>query len=848
MATLVKAKVVMVPADALSEATDYSASLLDGVRTFLPQAITFQLVSATVGDPNNGGKGVIGEPAYLEELIPSLPSITAGEYAYGVTFKWDASQGISGAVIVKNNRQDKFLLKSLIIEDFPGKGHVHFDCNSWVYSVDKYSYDRIFFANDTYLPENTPEPLKPYRQEELLHLRGDDVNRQMEEWDRIYNYACYNDLGNPDKKASLARPVLGGSEEYPYPRRGRTGRPPANSDPNSESRLGNEDFYVPRDERFGHLKQSDFRDNLIKALVKSLIPLLNAIINGTPNEFDSFEDILRMFEGGLPVPDVPLVDEVREGIKSELLKSIVGPDQGGKRLIKFSKPHVIQADPHAWDTDEEFAREMLAGVNPVIISRLQEFPPSSKLDPTEYGNQNSSITAAHIEHNLEGLTVEQALSFSKLFILDHHDAIMPYVNRINSNTNNRIYATRTLLFLKDDGALKPLAIELSLPHPDGEKCGAVSKVFTPSQAGVEASIWRLAKAYVAVNDSGVHQLISHWLLTHASIEPFVIATNRHLSAMHPINKLLVPHYRDTMNINALARKSLISADGIIEKTFFPVNYSMEISSVIYKSWNFVEQALPADLLKRGIVVEDSTQPNNLRLLISDYPYAVDGLKIWSAIETWVTNYISIYYPTDSTVQSDVELQSWWAEIQQVGHGDHKNAPWWPKMQTQTDLIQSCTTIIWVSSALHAAVNFGQYPFAGYVPNRPTLSRKFMPEPGSVDYERLKTNPDKVFLETITRELQSIIEIALIEILSTHASDEIYLGQRDSVEWTEDQKALEAFKRFGEKLSEIEGEIVKMNEDPRYVNRRGPVDMPYSLLVPSSEAGLTAKGIPNSISI
>ena len=94
--------------------------------------------------------------------------------------------------------------------------------------------------------------------------------------------------------------------------------------------------------------------------------------------------------------------------------------------------------------------------------------------------------------------------------MDHHDPLMPQLRRINADTFTSTYASRTILFLKDDGTLKPLVIELSSPHPDGDQFGAVSKVYSPSEHGVEGSIWQLAKAYVGINDSAVHHLISHW--------------------------------------------------------------------------------------------------------------------------------------------------------------------------------------------------------------------------------------------------------------------------------------------------------------------------------------------------
>uniref|UniRef100_A0A803MYJ8 Lipoxygenase domain-containing protein n=1 Tax=Chenopodium quinoa TaxID=63459 RepID=A0A803MYJ8_CHEQI len=56
-----------------------------------------------------------------------------------------------------------------------------------------------------------------------------------------------------------------------------------------------------------------------------------------------------------------------------------------------------------------------------------------------------------------------------------------------------------------------------------------------------------------------------------------------------------------MEINALARKQLINAGGVIETTFSPWEYSLEFSSYIYDNeWRFNREALLADLISRYI--------------------------------------------------------------------------------------------------------------------------------------------------------------------------------------------------------------------------------------------------------
>ncbi|KAL6637667.1 hypothetical protein ACP70R_025239 [Stipagrostis hirtigluma subsp. patula] len=690
------------------------ASLLDDAHRFLDKdnGVTFELVSATVADPGNEGKGVVGKPAHLEDAVVSLKSMADGEFKqFIVNFEWDESQGIPGAVIVKNHMKEEIFFKRLTLEGVPAKDTIVFVAHSWIKPIRRHTDDST-----------------------QIHPHTDDSAA------RVF---FTNDNGKSERRLPL-RDLMS--------------------------------IYVPRDERFGHLKMSDFLGYSLKTVIEAAIPTIDNFIDMTPNEFDSFDEILRLYEIG------------PEHVRREVSEHNIGLRTG-----KFSDHNF------GWRTDDEFAREMLAGVNPMIIRRLTEFPAKSALDPSKYGDRTSKITEADINQKLEGLTV-----------------------------------------LDDDGTLKPLAIELSLPHDNGKHISFETDVYTPADTGVDGYIWQLAKAYACVNDSAWHQLISHWLNTHAVMEPFVIATNRQLSVVHPVHKLLSPHYRYTMHINAL--------------------YALEMSSEVYKNWNLTEQALPVDLVKRGVAELDPSSPYKVRLLIKDYPYARDGLLIWWAIELWVKEYLGIYYPNDGELRRDTELQAWWKEVREVGHGDLKDRTWWPKMETVEELARTCTTIIWVASALHAAVNFGQYLYAGYFPNRPTVSRRPMPKPNTKEYRQLEhggEEADKVFIRTITSQLQTIVGISLLEVLSKHSPDEMYLGQRVEPKWTSDAKALEASKRFGERLKQIEERIVKENEDPAFKNRKGPVEMPYMLLYPNpsdfhgaNREGntITAIGIPNSVSI
>ncbi|XP_050941004.1 linoleate 13S-lipoxygenase 2-1, chloroplastic-like isoform X1 [Cucumis melo] len=696
----------------------------------------------------------------------------------------------------------------------------------------------------SYLPEKTPKGLVKLRAEDLANLRGEKLSngsisvdrKERKAFERIYDYDVYNDLGKPDQSMDLKRPVLGGTE-YPYPRRCRTGRPPSDNDPASEKRF-EAWFYVPRDEEFSEIKQKSFdQPGKEKLLGQSSFSDLPQIDIETPSAASKIN---------LPFEISSLVSSHQ----SPPLNSL--DDESSSFLVPLPpRPESHKRDPYNWLSDIEFARLTLAGLNPYSIQLVRNLPFKSKLDVTKYGPPDSKFTLTRVQELLGcRMNVADALKKKRLFVLDYHDTLMPYVQKVREIEDKTLYGSRTLFFLNSDDTLVPLGIELTRPPIKGDP-KQWKEIFPPGTNSTDVWLWRLAKAHVLSHDSCIHQLVIHWLRAHCCMEPYAIATNRRLSTMHPIYRLLHPHFRYTMRINANARKNLISAGGIIEDTFSTASYSVELSSLAYKEWRFDLQGLPDDLVHRGMA-ERKTDPSGrdvFELTIKDYPFANDGLLLWDALWQWVTKYVNHYYAdAENAVINDEELQAWWKEIQDKGHPDIKEG--WPKLETKEHLIKIASTIAWVGSGHHASVNFLQYAYGGYIPNRPSIARaNMLTENRSVSGRKEFLNqPEEKLKKLFPTEDQATKVMKTMFLLSMHSPDEEYIGDDIEPAWDLDQSISNAFEEFKTKLMMLENKIDELNQNEDLKNRNGAGIIPYEAMKPRSNPGITGIGVPYSISI
>ena len=253
---------------------------------------------------------------------------------------------------------------------------------------------------------------------------------------------------------------------------------------------------------------------------------------------------------------------------------------------------------------------------------------------------------------------------------------------------------------------------------------------------------------------------SHFLVCHAAMEAYAVATMRTLPDAHPVCRLLLPHYRYTIGINTAARLKLINKGGIIDQAFsIGGKGKVNLLQRAYNTYDVREADIKHSVKHRQVDDEK---------LLPNYYYRDDGIKIWDAIESYVKDIIHLFYKNDKDVKGDEELQSWAKEVYAAfpesypapeGHGFSD------KMQSREELIYHCTLIIFNGSAQHAAVNFGQYDIYGFVPNAPFALQKPPPT------EKGKTTFADI-LESLPNLLTAGLSAGLVFSLSEFSTDEV----------------------------------------------------------------------------
>jgi arachidonate 15-lipoxygenase len=454
-----------------------------------------------------------------------------------------------------------------------------------------------------------------------------------------------------------------------------------------------------------------------------------------------------------------------------------------------------------------FAYMRVAGPNPLMLQQLSETDQPLQVTNEKY---QQIIERFKFSDSLEAALQEGRLYKADYSMLkDMEQGSFP--NQVTKYPGAPLALFAVPPVNSSSRSLIPVAIQCQQPSGSENP-----PVFTP----LDGDNWMVAKTIVNMADSNYHELVSHLGRTHLFVEPFVLATKRQLTpnlfgTHHPLRILLDPHFEGTILINYGAHKSLIAPGGQVDELLASTIENERLLAIEgAKSYlqSFNDVMFPKTLISHGVSDRDR---------LPDYPYRDDGLLLWDAIKTWVSDYVKFHYPTNQKIVEDKKLQHWAQELvsEQGGRlknfGEDKSGA----IKTREYLIEAVSSVIFTASVQHAAVNFPQYDLMSYAPAFPLAL--YSPAPTSAEEQGNFMS----MLPSLDRAQNQIQVLGLLG--SVHYTT---LGHYDQGHF-KDGQVLDYLKKFQNKLQEIEVEI-----NTRNLSRL----MPYEFLLPSK--------IPQSINI
>uniref|UniRef100_A0A4W6CVH0 Si:dkey-17e16.9 n=1 Tax=Lates calcarifer TaxID=8187 RepID=A0A4W6CVH0_LATCA len=460
-----------------------------------------------------------------------------------------------------------------------------------------------------------------------------------------------------------------------------------------------------------------------------------------------------------------------------------------KKIFWFKKTTMSEYVTEHWKDDDFYGYQFLNGINPNVIKRCSELPP------------NFPVTEEMVKQFLEkGSSLQKEMEKGNIFLYDQTkmDGIPP---RTNNGEPLHVTAGLCLFYLNPENKLMPIAIQLH------QQPSEQNPIFLPSDTETD---WLLAKMYIKNADYMDHEAVHHLMRTHLVAEACAVATFRNLPVIHPLYKLLISHFRYTIFINSAAREKLLGPDGPLSISSLGYEGLMELMRRSLSEMTYSSLCLPENIAARGL----ESIPN--------FYYRDDGLKLWNITASFVKSVVEYYYPSDSEVGKDTELQDWINEIFTrciLGN----TASGFPScFNTVEEVIRFVTMVIFTVTAQHAAVNNGQFDY-GWMPNNSLLLLK--PPPTTKGQSSMKT-----ILETLPNIGDTVKIQAMEWMLSTNYTDKVPMGAYPEERFHE-PALKQMIKDFQAELSYLSEEITARNLQ---------LEVPYTYLNPTQ--------IENSITI
>ena len=170
----------------------------------------------------------------------------------------------------------------------------------------------------------------------------------------------------------------------------------------------------------------------------------------------------------------------------------------------------------------------------------------------------------------------------------------------------------------------------------------------------------------------------------AGVAPVAVITHN-MPPNHPIRRLLAPHISETLSTNYYTHLTLRRNGFDVTGFSFP-------RDVIFKYYDDGARALDISMLdvrrertRRGI-------PDTL-----DYPYYKQALRYYELFESYVGDYVDLYYPDQAAIDRDDELRQWFESLDKhIVNGIRGYVP----TLTKENLTRLCALYIYAVTVEH----------------------------------------------------------------------------------------------------------------------------------------------------